>query len=103
MMPSRFLDLGLVQPFLTSALDPPPAAAVAHAVAATPHARAARAREMASVNSKVFFSQVQLLQAIGAMNEEQALSPLGYHLARLPVPPKVLAVVGGEFLMWLLN
>ncbi len=44
-----------------------------------------------------------MLQAIGAMNEEQALSPLGYHLAKLPVPPKVLAVVGGEFLMWLLH
>jgi hypothetical protein len=27
------------------------------------------------------------------MNEEQALSPLGYHLAKLPVPPKVLASV----------
>lgn len=55
MMPSRFLDLGLVQPFLAAALDPPPAAAVAHAVAAAPHARAACVREGASVNSKRMF------------------------------------------------
>ena len=47
----RFLQLGLVQPFLMSALDAPDAAAVAHAV--------------------------QLLQAIGAMDEQQVLSPLG--------------------------
>ncbi len=32
---------------------------------------------------------MRLLQAIGAMDEQQALSPLGYHLAKLPVPPKV--------------
>jgi ATP-dependent RNA helicase DHX29 len=63
----RFLELGLVQPFLMSALDAPDAGAVAHAV--------------------------QLLQAIGAMDEEQVLSPLGYHLAKMPVPPKVCAHV----------
>ncbi len=34
---------------------------------------------------------MQLLQSIGAMDEEQVLSPLGYHLAKLPVPPKVSA------------
>jgi hypothetical protein len=34
--PCRFLDLGLVEPFLMSALDAPDTSAVAHAVAATP-------------------------------------------------------------------
>jgi hypothetical protein len=103
MMPSRFLDLGLVQPFLMSALDPPPAASVAHAVAATPTRTRCVCARNGSSELKSFFSQVQLLQAIGAMNEEQALSPLGYHLAKLPVPPKVLVVVAGEVLMWLLH
>ena len=38
---------------------------------------------------------MQLLQAIGAMDEQQVLSPLGYHLAKMPVPPKV-----GKMLLW---
>jgi hypothetical protein len=33
--------------------------------------------------------QVQLLESIGAIDEEQVLTPLGFHLAQLPVPPKV--------------
>ena len=81
---ARFLELGLVQPFLMSALDTPDPAAINHAVAAALHAAPVRV-----INRR--HAQVQQLQSIGAMDEEQALSPLGYHLAKLPVPPKVSA------------
>ncbi len=66
-----------------STLDAPDAAAVAHAVYPA-------ASVLYGALSKIgFFLQVQLLQDIGAMDQEQMLSPLGYHLAKLPVPPKV--------------
>ncbi len=73
-----------MQPFLMSALDTPDPAAINHAVAAALHPAPVRL-----INRR--HTQVQLLQSIGAMDEEQALSPLGYHLAKLPVPPKVRA------------
>ena len=55
----RVLDLGQIEAFLGKALQPPSAAAIVEAV--------------------------QTLRDIHAMDEEQVLSPLGYHLAALPV------------------
>ena len=61
----QVLLLGLGDPaaFLAGALDPPPAANVAAAVAA--------------------------LEAVGATKPGPTLTPLGWHLARLPVSPHI--------------
>jgi hypothetical protein len=72
-----------------STLDAPDAAAVAHAVSL--EHRRPPPRHLCSIFGSL--AQVQLLQDIGAMDKEQQLAPLGYHLAKLPVPPKVPAGV----------
>lgn len=49
--------------FLSLALEPPPAAAISNAL--------------------------QLLRDVGALDDGEALTQLGRHLARLPLPPRI--------------
>lgn len=54
------LQLGDAEPFLAKLMDPPEA--------------------------KTVQSSLQLLTRLGALNSEEELTPLGYHMAKLPMP-----------------
>lgn len=59
----KLLKLGNIQAFLNKALEPPPLDAVVESVC--------------------------LLKEMGALDENEALTPLGYILAKLPIEPRL--------------
>lgn len=58
----KILQLGKVSPFLERVLDPP--------------------------NSKAVDLSLKLLERMNALDEEESLTPLGFHLAKLPMDPQ---------------
>lgn len=59
----RLLELGPVREFLSKALEPPSETAIATAI--------------------------KSLRELDAFDEDEDLTPLGYHLAALPVEPRI--------------
>lgn len=59
---AKILQLGKVRPFLASVIDPP--------------------------NAKAVELSLQLLTTLNALDEDEQLTPLGYHLAKLPLDPR---------------
>lgn len=59
----KVLQLGSVKTFLTNVMDPP--------------------------KSEVIDLSLDLLQKLNALDNEEQLTPLGYHLAQLPLDPRI--------------
>ncbi|XP_066597758.1 ATP-dependent DNA/RNA helicase DHX36 [Prorops nasuta] len=65
----KILQLGKAKPFLAEMMDPP--------------------------NPKSIDLSIDLLQALSALDSEEQLTPLGYHLAQLPLDPRT-----GKMIIW---
>ncbi len=59
----RLLDLGPIRGFLAQAIEPPPEVSIANAILS--------------------------LRELNALDEDEDLTALGYHLATLPVEPRI--------------
>lgn len=69
----KILQLGKARTFLASVMDPP--------------------------SSKAIDLSLDLLQTLNALDDEEHLTPLGYHLAQLPLDPRT----GNVFILSILS
>ncbi|XP_046753641.1 ATP-dependent DNA/RNA helicase DHX36 [Diprion similis] len=70
---AKILQLGKIKPFLASVIDPP--------------------------NAKAVELSLQLLITLNALDEDEQLTPLGYHLAKIPLDPRTgkMIILGAIF------
>ncbi|XP_012267368.2 ATP-dependent DNA/RNA helicase DHX36 [Athalia rosae] len=70
---AKILQLGKIKPFLASVIDPP--------------------------NAKAVELSLELLTTLNALDDEEQLTPLGYHLAKLPLDPRTgkMIILGAIF------
>lgn len=85
----KLLQLGNAAPFLEKVMDPPNPKAVSLALEVSDDYETSPNSGISRQSHYRMYSCSQLLRQLNALDENENLTPLGFHLAKLPLDPQI--------------